>query len=243
MSYELYGKMPSTLGKGVLAESSGGALMYYVMVTPNDRTDVPEMRGSICLVKKDGEMMQKNVQNLIKILGGAWDGKDIGALESIDPTGIHVMAEYVDGEPKPKRDGSGDIRYTEVKNIWPLNGGGLDLPAPVDSKSVAAKYGSKFRATFGAAPAKPVTKPAAAPTTPPKSAPPPPARTPQKPAAPVSSLNECWEAIEAKRSALCQGDNWSNDWWTANVVGDIDKWTPQQWGEVKARIDAIDNPL
>jgi len=234
MSYNITGKFPSTLGKGVLSETASGALMYYVMVAPNERTDVPETRGAICLVKKDGEMMTKNVQNLIKILGGQWDGKDIAALEAIDPTGIQVVAEYADTLPKTRDDGS-EITYTEVKNIYPPSGGGLGLPESVDAKSVSAKYGSKFRAVFGGT-SKPSTAPsvkpsapvATKPAPPPKSAPP-----PRQPDAAQSSLAECWDAFYAK----CQADGmkdkaiekkWLDD--TAAFGIDQATATTEQWG-------------
>jgi hypothetical protein len=245
MSYEIYGKMPSTLGKGVLAESSGGALMYYVMVTPNERNDVPETRGGFCLVKKDGEMMQGNVQNLIKVLGGLWDGKDIAALEAIDPTGIQVIAEWGDTAPKPKRDGSGDISYTEVKNVYPLGGGGgLGLPDAVDAKSVAAKYGSKFRAAFGTT--KPAARPAAsaAPTPPAKPAAPPPARTPPAPRTTVSpsTFQACWDATYAKLTGYGAGDQFVNDWWLKETAGfgdDLTAVEPAKWGALMAKVEAL----
>lgn len=229
MSYDLNGKYPATLGKGVLTEAKSGALMYYVEVLIEN---VPPMRGSFCMVKSDGTLMQRNIEDLINILDGRWDGADIAALEAVDPTGCEVVADCADGEPR-----NGKV-YTEVRNIYPPNGGGAKLPDKVDAKSVSSKYGAKFRAMFGTR-AKPVsstpaTKPAPRPPAPPASSP-----APSTPSATTSSLEECWALFEAKYREGGMKDAAIADKWIADVPAfgiDQATATPEQWGKFKATL-------
>lgn len=230
MSYDLNGRYPATLGKGVLTEAKSGALMYYVEVLIEN---VPPMRGSFCMVKSDGTLMQRNIEDLIKILDGRWDGADIAALEAVDPTGCEVIADCADGEPR-----NGKV-YTEVRNIYPPNGGGAKLPDKVDAKSVSSKYGAKFRAMFGTR-AKPVT-----PTKPTTTAPKPPPVAPRTPPPPAStatatsSLEECWALFEAKYQNAGMKDAAIADKWIADVPAfgiDQATATPEQWGKFKATL-------
>lgn len=239
MSLNIKGKFAAVLGNSVLAETPNGALMWHAEVCIEGQ---PTLRGSICLVKRDGTMMQKNVENLIKILGGRWDGTDLAALESVDCNGVEVVAQVEDGQP----NNNGKV-FTEVKNIWPPNSGGdAKLPEPVNAKSIAAKYGSQFRATFGGGAKKtPVTKPnapATKPATPPPSAPKPPAKPTSKKSAEAMG-NDAWAKLNAKLDG--QGDDVITVKWFELIksqTGGDDQTavTAEQWAIIDGQIDGMD---
>lgn len=229
MSYGLNGKYPAVLGKGVLTEAKTGALMYYVEVLIEN---VPALRGSFCLVKSDGQLMQRNIEDLIRILAGRWDGTDIVALETVDPSGCEAVADCMDGA---ERDGK---VYTEVRNVYPPNGGGGTLlpKNKVDAVNISSKYGAKFRAMFGAraksvGTAKTVAKvavagPASAPRTPSPSA------SPATNADRTSSLEECWEMFERKNQEAGMKASEIADKWVTDVPAfglNQATATPEQW--------------
>lgn len=72
MSLNLNGRFPCTLGRGALNESKNGALMYTVEVLINDDEGkpFPVLMNNFVLVKTDGEVLQRNVDKLIALLGG-----------------------------------------------------------------------------------------------------------------------------------------------------------------------------
>lgn len=245
MSLNLIGRFPCTLGRGALNESKNGALMYTVEVLINDAEGkpYPVLMNNFVLVKTDGEVLQRNVDKLIALLGGQWDGTDPAKLEACDPSGIEAVATCSDREYDGKL-------YTEIKWLDPVGGGGRELPQQVDAKSIAAKYGSKFRALYGAKPGAKTAAPAKPSAPPPKSAPP-----PSKPKAPPSApkddarervkmANEAWVAVNAAMSEADETavtDKWFELMEAHAGTKDQTAVTCEQWGVIKDAIAAINS--
>lgn len=200
MSLNLNGRFPCKLGRGALNESKNGALMYTVEVLIDDAEGkpFPVLMNNFVLVKKDGEVLQRNVDKLIALLGGQWDGSDPAQLEACDPSGIEAVATCGDREYDGKL-------YTEIKWLDPVGGGGRELPQQVDAKSIAAKYGSKFRALYGgkSSPAKPASTAPNKPAAPASKSALPPSKPKAPPSAPKDDAAERMKMANDAWSAMC----------------------------------------
>lgn len=218
------GTYKAKTAQGVVYETEGGALMVAFDFGIDEQTSIV---GRVCLVKKDGEVLQNNVRSLKEAFG--WDGADPFWLADTDlsPREVEIVVEMEagqDGQARPT------VRWINA----PGRGGGMAGIKPADRNAVLAKYGMKFRALAGGTSIKPATT---APKAPPPAARPAPAPKPAVMAAPTT-IQEAWEAF-------CQAAGTSFDeqqlqalWYkaVAELTGKDDQaaCTPEDWGAVRA---------
>ena len=232
------GTYKAKTAQGVVYETEGGALMVAFDFGIDEQTSIV---GRICLVKKDGEVLQNNVRSLKEAFG--WDGADPFWLADTDlsPREVEIVVEMEQGQDGQARP---TVRWINA----PGRGGGMAGIKPADRTAVLAKYGMKFRALAGGVPVKhqgaqgavPHAQPAAAgaPKAPPPAARPAPAPKHAVVAAPPTTIQEAWEAF-------CQAAGTSFDeqqlqalWYkaVAELTGKADQaaCTPEDWGAVRA---------
>lgn len=205
----------------VVNEAKSGAVMCYMQVD----VEGVNLRGSICLVQKDGTLSDrgfKDVQAILEMTGpwdwSAWDA----APESFAGHPVKAVVE----DHTFQNDKGEDVTVSQIRYLNPMSGAATAL-AKGDIKSIAAKYGAKTRAMFGAA-----TKPAA-PTT--KKAPP---KPPVKDA-PVSTMEACWDKFCEQNPGKSETDLY--DAWPKAIAAATggkaqNDLTPQEWGKVLAHV-------
>jgi hypothetical protein len=200
----------------VVYESDKGALCLavpYCIAVADEATYTG--KTTVTIVKGDGEVMTRSVENLKKVFG--WDGQDPFWLTETDLTNVEFD---VVGEQEQYVPPEGEPRITfRVKYLNPP-GGGMQMPQSADRKSILAKYGSKFRALAGPtkpapaapkpAPKKEEEKPAPEKPSAKKS---PPGRSAVSPSvtAPTTTMDEAWAACQAANPQLDeeqQGEVW-----------------------------------
>lgn len=175
----------------------------------------------------------RNIDNLKACFG--WDGLDFFWF-------VENPGAYIDREVEATVEhNQGEKRtFVNVAFIDPPGGGG-GIPASGNKAALLAKYGSKFRAIAGGAPAKPA---AAAPKAPPAPPARPPAKPPVKPATAfkASDQAEVWAAF-AKVNASLDEDALTAAWFAKvdELFPGVDQGdlTPVQWGQMLAAVDGI----
>ena len=206
-----------------IEEAKSGSLMLYVKFEVENG---PTLRSSHCLVNKEGVVMTNNLASLKKWSG--WDGLDPYWFMENELSGIEVELVV---ENKPGYNDATKM-FPEIKWVnAPGSGGGLPLPEPADKKLVLAKFGAKFRALAGGAPA--ARKPPA-----PAAKPPPPAK-PAAPAAKVATQTEAWDLLN-KVAAGEKSDAIEAAWYKyVDATGmDQAEMTPEGWAQVVKAIQA-----
>jgi hypothetical protein len=129
---------------------------------------------------------------------------------------IDVQDETYNGETRRK-----------VKWINVVGGGGMKMPQPTDSRSFAAKYGSKFRALAGGIPVRKSVPPAPAK----KATPPPPVQT-----GPTATMEEAWTALLENNAGISDED--AAKLWSDTIANKFPgktntDLTPHDWGKLK----------
>jgi hypothetical protein len=200
----------------------------------------------VCIVKKDGTVMAKNVDALKKVFG--WDGLNFFDLENIDvPEGNapeFELADCVHEEfiPKATDENPDPQAIMRFKASWfnPLGGRNLAPMADDDRTRLAKKFASKLRALSGAGAKSKTTEEPPAEDPPPKeeeteSDEPPPRRSKTTSAmARTSTQQEVWNALEKKhkpkdKKKFAQDVMWKK---VDELFGEKDPLTPQEWGKV-----------
>ena len=211
------------------------------------RADPPaRLKGYQSLTTRDGAINTRCVESLRQCFP-EWDGTDPFWFEDADLTGREV--EIVVEDEVSDRDGK---TYSKVAWINPPGGrGGGAMPASGNRAAILSKYGSRFRALAGGAPAAP------------KAAAPAPAEVPAEPAqvedagddsppappedaAPAVDMAACWRAFcdaspHKERAAL------NKAWWNllkeavpGKQQGDF---SPADWGRVLHTIRGAQLPF
>lgn len=217
------GTYPAKTANGVVYETEGGALMVAFDFGIDEQTSII---GRVCLVKKDGEVLQNNVRSLREAFG--WDGADPFWLADTDHSDrdVEIVVEMepdMNGIPRPT------VRWINA----PGRGGGLAGIKQADRKSVLAKYGMKFRALAGGTAVKPQPgNPARPPATAPKATPPPAADGPK------ATVQEAWEAFCQAAGKSFGEDQLTELWFKAveELLGGKtqEQCTPEDWGRLKS---------
>lgn len=206
--------------EGVVWETNKGALMITFLFVTEDHQRI---KGGQCLVQKDGTVSEITMRTLKECFG--WDGQDPfwltepANLEGKDVELVVEMRSFVGDDGQTREAPS--VRY-----INPV-GGSDRMPESASRSSILSKYGAKFRALSGGAPAakpKKVAKPAPAP----------------KPAGPTSTMEECWGILCGNMDGKTAEEMESA--WFAVIErlfpgknnSDL---TPQDWGKVKAEVE------
>lgn len=219
---------------GVVYETEGGALMVAFDFGIDEQTSIV---GRVCLVKKDGEVIQNNLRSLKEAFG--WDGTDPFWLADTDLSAreVEIVVEMEQGQ-------DGQARPTVKWINAPGRGGGLGSIKPADRAAVLGKYGMKFRALAGGTPMK-----AAATTAAPKPAPvsTPPASRPAPKPAPAAipavdvqgcTVQEAWEAFCQAAQGKFSEEALGELWWKAveALAGGKtqERCTPEDWGVIRA---------
>lgn len=223
------GTWKAKTARGVVYETEGGALMVAFDFGVDAETSIV---GRVCLVKKDGEVLQNNVRNLKEAFG--WDGTDPFWLADTDHSDreVEIVVEM-------ETDQNGTARPTVKWINAPGRGGGLGAIRPADRNSVLAKYGMKFRALSGGTPVR--TAPAKAPVATPAPAAPPARQAPPVVAAPPATVQDAWGVF--CKAAGDQDDKALEEMWykaLAELVQgkDQSRFTPEDWGLVVAGVSA-----
>ncbi len=230
-----------TNGPIVIYEAASGALCAAIPWVFPMGDGSYNGKHTATLVKANGEVQTKTVENLKKIF--AWDGEDPFWLSENDLSNCEfdIVGEHdsytKEGETEPR---------TVFKSQWmnPPGESGLRMPEAADKKAVLAKYGNKFRAL--SKPASKSSTPVATKKTAPKTAtaaPP----APSNPPAPVEaaeekstpcSMQEAWKALVDKKAKDNLDDQALAQIWyehmTATYGDNINtNRTPEQWGEIR----------
>ena len=180
-----------------------------------------ELVNNVWLELNDGSISQRAIDTLKKCFPN-WDGTiealDVG--ECCREVEVEVVTENEAGQKDPSKT------YTKVKWMNPP-GGSAAMPERADAKTLATKYGAKFRALAGG------TKPPARPATAKPKAP------PAKKAAPPSTAEEAYEAF-CKANDSLMPEALTEAWYAAMDAvmpgKDQEKLTPEDWGKVKAHV-------
>lgn len=187
------GTYDGTVKAATIYEAPSGAVMAQMQIEIEGHV----LKGSICLVQKDGTLSERGFRDVQAIFG--WSDWDWARWE-VEPeehagAAVKAVLETVQGDRS---------EFTSIKYVNPPHAG--QQLEKADAKSLAAKYGAKTRALFGGSPAKPAA-PAAKPR--------PPAPT-AKPAVPAvtSTMEECWDKFVEKNATMTEQelyDLWSKD--------------------------------
>jgi hypothetical protein len=231
----------------IIYETTKGALCAAVPCTVDEggADDGKELKNTLTIVKQDGTVNTKNIDTLKAIFGiGGTIESIFGLMDNEFPEARFEIVvegqqgENEDGTPTVDKEGN-PVLFSRIKWLNAL-GAGIKMPEPADRKSVLAKYGSKFRALAGGAPAKaPAASKPGAPGKPPtatsKKSPPPSAKT-----LPPSTMDECWEIHCSNTESMT--DQERTDIWFSTIRGllgetiDTGVMTPDQWGKVKDKL-------
>ena len=198
------------------------------------------LRYNFNLIQKDQTISTRVVSFLREALG--WDGANFETLQESDYSGIPL--EVVLGEEPSIKDPS--KMFTVIKFVNIPGGNQLDMPQKADSRSLSAKYGSKFRAVSPPV-IKPPSKPAQpaqndqqelpAQQAPAKAGNPPRRPMAAKPADTVktSTEAECWEKAQYLRATASENEQVEYFWGiVGKVCGDkTEGISPEEWGKVK----------
>lgn len=170
----------------------------------------------------------KTIENLRKIFP-EWDGQ----IDSLYTLLVENQQSFMEREVDVviENEMYKDKESTKVKYLNAKGGGSGAIPQAVDKASMLTKYGSKFRAVSGGAPAK---KPAvaAAPAKP---------KTAPAPAAKVADSTQeiVWEAV-CKKHAGKSDDEINMEWFALikSAVGKDagDELTPQDYGKMLVKV-------
>lgn len=174
--------------------------------------------------EKDG-INTKTIDRLKACFG--WNGVDpfwfVDSPDEYKEREVEVTIEMRAGTKNPEKF------FPSIQYVDPPGGGAGAMPETGNRSALLAKYGSKFRAISGGAPAAP--KAATAKKAAPKAAPAAPAE--------ASTQDECWRLFCAKNEG--KGEDALADAWfalLAKEVPGVDQgdFTPAQWGKVKKAI-------
>lgn len=199
----------------------------------------------VTIIKKNGEPFTKQVLAMSKIFGGDPStgpffldsvSEEVTETEQFDVDGIQEDFIPEDAEPNTPP-------FTVFKINW-VNPIGGNMPAPVEDstrKELVTKFGSKFKASFGAA--KSTVVPAKE-TAPAKTAAPakaaakgPPSRSNATSVTPRTlTQDECWDLIVAANPDKTEEELTQPFWDAQDQVkpGANGALSPAQWGEVAA---------
>lgn len=230
----------------VVREEESGSLMAYIPYALVGSDVAFSGNHSQCLGAKDGTIQTKSIATLRKIFP-SWDGLDPFGLEEI-PLPENDEAEFELGDcfhdeytPKETDENPNPEAITTFKVQWlnPL-GGGLPSKVPMtpeERKKALTKWGGKFKAVSGGAPAKPAAK-TSTPSAPPArgKVPTPPSR--KTTTARKSSQEEVWTAYakankDGDQDALAKAYYDAQDEVQPGANGEL---TPEQWGQVAEKL-------
>jgi len=210
----------------VVYETEGGALCAAIPCEVAEGDDAGKtLKYTATLVLRDGTIQTRTLETLKSVFG--FPGNDPFWLMDTDlsEARFEIVIEAEQGQ-----DGKGE--FSKVKWLNPI-GGGQKMPEAADRRSVLAKYGSKFRALSGGAPAT-AAQPAI--KAPPKTAPPAKKAPPPAPTGPISTMEEAWEELGKANPDL--GENQAAELWYGKMrelfgTDDNSRITPQQWHQLK----------
>lgn len=243
-------------GPIVVREEESGALMAYIPYALCNADVAYSGTHSLCLGAKDGTVMKKSVETLMKIFpaereGFSWDGLNPFDLEEIPlPEGTDPEFELADCYHDDTYIPEGkDEPVIQFKAEWlnPLGGGfpSKEPMSPEERKASLARWGGKFKAVNGkaapagakkepAAPSRPSpSRPAAAPSRPAVGGPP-----SRRGAAPAAARTATAEGVwmDFKKANKGESDEdltvkfyAAQDEVAPNANGEL---TPTQWGKV-----------
>lgn len=184
-----------------------------------------DLKYNAWLELNDGTISTKTVENVRKCFP-KWDG----TIETLDDQALveGVQVSCVVENEQDKQDAS--KWWTRITWMNPPGGAGAPLPERASKATLAAKYGSKFRALAGGVPSKPPVS-----TTPPPT--PPPA---VKPAGPESTLEACWDEL-CKEPGATRAISEAK--WFALLAGkEQSTMTGADWGAIMAEIKSTQIP-
>jgi hypothetical protein len=220
----------------IIYETQRGALCAAVPCKISEGPEMgKELKSTQTIVKQDGTIQTRTVDNLKAIFG--WDGVDPFWLMENDFAEIAFQI-VVENEPGQNQDGSikkdaqgNTVYFSKAQWLNPL-GGSMKMPEAADRRSVLAKYGSKFRALAGGAPAK-------APATPPPTVP---LVTPSLPSGPTVTMEEAWQAMCKANDGKSESE--LTQLWFATLrekfgTDNNSQITPQQWGQLVKDLDNL----
>jgi hypothetical protein len=206
-------------------ETDGGALMFACDCWLDEQTSITARQ---CLVSKDGNLMEKTIDNLKEALG--WDGsdpcwlQDVATLPNFD---IVVDFEEYKGKHRPV-----------VKFINPIGGGGVQKG---DRTAILAKFGAKFRAVATVSRPAPVAAPRApvAPPVPKAPVSAPPVAPPAAPQGAGMTMQEAWARVleVAGNDRDKATANWRRE--TEKIGKPQSEMSNQDWATVVAGCDDI----
>ena len=184
------------------------------------------LRYYAAIATQDSGINTRTVANLKAMFG--WDGQD--PFWFVDH-GADYAEREVSALIEMKAGTRGDTMFANIKFLDPPGGGsgGGQMPESGNRAALLAKYGSKFRAIAGGAPA--AKPPPAAPKAPP---------TIRQIMAPPSDQAACW-------ARFCELGGTEDGWFKAIAAavpgvdqGDL---TPAQWGLVLKHIESDTLPM
>lgn len=209
-------------GAASVYENEKGSLVVCMEIS----VEGENLRYFAAIATEANGINQRTVDSLKKMFG--WDGLD--PFWFVDHGADYAEREVeATIEMKPSRDGS--RFFPNIKYLDPPgeSSGGAAMPEAGNRASLLAKYGSKFRAIAGGAPA--AKTPPAAPKAPP---------TIRQIMAPPSDQAACW-------ARFCELGGTEDGWFKAIAAavpgvdqGDL---TPAQWGLVLKHIESDTLPM
>ena len=215
-------------GQLVIYEASTGSLCAAVPCVMVD--DGFTFKHTMVLVKADGTIQTRTTDTLKAVFG--WDGVDPFWLmdSSVDGGALRSIEFEIVGGPE-----TGDKGGQYFKSQWlnPL-GGGMKTPVAADRRSVLAKYGTKFAALAGSAPAS-VKRQAVSGSVPPvpKAAP----TLPLPPTVPPATMEEAWVALNEANAGKAPAEMervWFDTIARLFPNKSNTELKPHEWGKLKA---------
>jgi hypothetical protein len=234
---KLSGPVEGSKSGVIIYETQRGALCAAVPCKISEGPEMgKELKSTQTIIKQDGTVQTRTVDNLKAIFG--WDG--------LDPFWFmdHELAEIefqivVENEPGQNQDGTvkkdaqgNTVYFSKVQWLNPL-GGSMKMPEAADRRSVLTKYGSKFRALAGGAPAKAPT------TSPPPAASP---VAPSTPTGPTATMEEAWKSMCEANQGMPESE--LTQLWFATLrekfgTDNNSLIKPHQWGQLVKDLDNI----